>query len=82
MFTLNRWQSGTAALIAASLTAGTVAPFIIAAPSLAQTAFSDVQTNYWASDFIQQLSQRGVIAGFPDGSFRPEDPVTRVNLRR
>ncbi len=80
MFTLNRWQSGTAALIAASLTAGTVAPFIIAAPSLAQTAFSDVQTNYWASDFIQQLSQRGVIAGFPDGSFRPEDPVTRAQF--
>ncbi|AFZ25824.1 putative S-layer protein [Cylindrospermum stagnale PCC 7417] len=80
MFNLNRWQSGTAALMALSVTAGTVAPFIIAAPSLAQTTFSDVQSNYWASQFIQELSQRGVIAGFPDGSFRPEEPVTRAQF--
>ncbi|MBD2386850.1 S-layer homology domain-containing protein [Cylindrospermum sp. FACHB-282] len=80
MFNLNRWQSGTAALIALSVTSGTVAPFIIAAPSLAQTTFTDVQSNYWASQFIQELSQRGVIAGFPDGSFRPEEPVTRAQF--
>ena len=49
--------------------------------SLAQaTAFSDVPSNYWAAQFIQQLSQRGVIAGFPDGSFRPEEPVTRAQF--
>lgn len=80
MFNLNPWQSGTAAIMALSVTAGTVAPFIIAAPSLAQTTFTDVQSNYWASQFIQQLSQRGVIAGFPDGSFRPEEPVTRAQF--
>ena len=80
MFTLNRWQSRTAALMALSITAGTVAPFITASPSLAQTTFSDVSSNYWAAQFIQQLSQRGVIAGFPDGSFRPEEPVTRAQF--
>ncbi|MDZ8055007.1 MAG: S-layer homology domain-containing protein [Aulosira sp. ZfuVER01] len=80
MFALNRWQSGTAALMALSITAGTVAPFITAAPSFAQTTFSDVSSNYWAAQFIQQLSQRGVIAGFPDGSFRPEEPVTRAQF--
>ncbi len=48
--------------------------------SLAQTAFSDVSPNYWAAQFIQQLSQQGVIAGFPDGSFRPEEPVTRAQF--
>jgi parallel beta-helix repeat protein len=58
--------------------------------SLAQTAssdvssnassFSDVSSNYWAAQFIQQLSGRGVIAGFPDGSFRPEEPVTRAQF--
>ncbi|MDZ7957258.1 MAG: S-layer homology domain-containing protein [Aulosira sp. DedQUE10] len=80
MFSLNRLQSGTAALMALSITAGTVAPFITAAPSFAQTTFSDVSSNYWASQFIQQLSQRGVIAGFPDGSFRPEEPVTRAQF--
>ncbi|OUL17503.1 S-layer protein [Nostoc sp. RF31YmG] len=80
MFALNRWQSGTAALMALSVTAGTVAPFMIAAPSFAQTTFSDVSSNYWAAQFIQQLSQRGVIAGFPDGSFRPEEAVTRAQF--
>ncbi|MBD2211210.1 S-layer homology domain-containing protein [Nostoc linckia FACHB-104] len=80
MFALNRWQSGTAALMALSITVGTVAPLITAAPSFAQTTFSDVNSNYWAAQFIQQLSQRGVIAGFPDGSFRPEEPVTRAQF--
>ncbi|MEH2452251.1 S-layer homology domain-containing protein [Nostoc sp.] len=80
MFTLNRWQSRTAALMALSVTVGTVAPFITASPSLAQTTFSDVSSNYWAAQFIQQLSQRGVIAGFPDGSFRPEEAVTRAQF--
>ncbi|MFN6564521.1 MAG: S-layer homology domain-containing protein [Nostoc sp. ChiSLP01] len=80
MFTLNRLQSGTAALMALSVTVGTVAPFVTAAPSFAQTTFSDVSSNYWAAPFIQQLSQRGVIAGFPDGSFRPEEAVTRAQF--
>ncbi len=80
MFSLNRLQSGTAALMALSVTVGTVAPFITTSPSFAQTTFSDVSSNYWAAQFIQQLSGRGVIAGFPDGSFRPEEPVTRAQF--
>ncbi len=80
MFTLNRLQSGTAALMALSVTVGTVAPFVTAAPSFAQTTFYDVSSNYWAAPFIQELSQRGVIAGFPDGSFRPEEAVTRAQF--
>ncbi|WP_392534782.1 S-layer homology domain-containing protein [Nostoc sp. C117] len=80
MFNLNRWQSRTATLMALSVTVGTIAPFMTAAPSFAQTTFSDVSSNYWAAEFIQQLSQRGVIAGFPDGSFHPEEPVTRAQF--
>ncbi|MBU7582964.1 MAG: S-layer homology domain-containing protein [Nostoc sp. TH1S01] len=80
MFTLNRWQSKTAALMALTITAGAVAPFITATPSFAQTTFTDVSSNYWAAQFIQELSQRGVIAGFPDGSFRPEEAVTRAQF--
>jgi S-layer homology domain len=80
MFNVNRWQSKTATIMALSITAGTVAPFITSAPSYAQTTFSDVTSNYWASQFIQELSQRGVVAGFPDGSFRPEEAVTRAQF--
>jgi hypothetical protein len=80
MFALNRCQSGTAALMALTVTVSAVAPLMSVAPAAAQTTFSDVSSNYWAAQFIQQLSQRGVIAGFPDGSFRPEEPVTRAQF--
>ncbi len=40
-------------------------------------SFRDVPNNYWAKDFIAQLVTRGIIQGFPDGTFRPNAPVTR-----
>ena len=42
-------------------------------------SFPDVQ-GHWAQSFIEALAQRGVILGFPDGTFRPDDPVTRVQF--
>ncbi|MGB3760907.1 MAG: S-layer homology domain-containing protein [Rivularia sp. (in: cyanobacteria)] len=78
MSNLNRWKSKCAAFMAVGITAGAVAPLVAPAPSQAQTnGFYDVSSNYWAASFIQELAQRGVIAGFPDGSFRPDQPVTR-----
>ncbi len=78
MSNLNRWKSKCAAFMALGITAGAVAPLVAPAPSFAQTnGFYDVSSNYWAAPFIQELAQRGVIAGFPDGSFRPDAPVTR-----
>lgn len=81
MSSFNPWQSGTAALMALSITTGAVAPLVAPAPSFAQTsAFSDVPSNYWASPFIAELARREIIAGFPDSSFRPEQPVTRAQF--
>jgi hypothetical protein len=74
------YKSGTALLVALGLTSGTVAPIVIMAPASAQTSFPDVPSGYWAGNFIQELVNRNVIAGFPDGSFRPEDPVTRAQF--
>ncbi|MBE9180484.1 S-layer homology domain-containing protein [Oculatella sp. LEGE 06141] len=76
----HRWQSNTALFTALALTAGAAAPLVVQAPAHAQTTFYDVQSNYWAQPFIQELAQRGVIRGFPDGSFRPEAPVTRAQF--
>ena len=45
-----------------------------------QVAFKDVPANYWAQTFIQELASRNIIKGFPDGSFRPNDPVTRAQF--
>ena len=76
----NAWKSGTAILVALGMTTGAIAPIVMPAPASAQTTFPDVPSSYWASSFIQQLVTRGVIAGFPDGSFRPEEPVTRAQF--
>jgi parallel beta-helix repeat protein len=45
-----------------------------------QVTFKDVPNNYWAQTFIQELASRDIIKGFPDGSFRPNDPVTRAQF--
>ncbi len=50
------------------------------APAPAATTFPDVGTDFWAYPFIQTLAQRGVITGFPDGSFRPNQPVQRAEF--
>ena len=85
MSNLNRWKSATALLISLGLTTGTVtpivAPLLLPTPAFAQSAsFSDVPSNYWANDFIQALAARNIIAGFTDGTFRPETPVTRAQF--
>jgi len=74
------WKSGTAALAALGLVGGAVAPIVAPAPAFAQMVFPDVPSNYWASSFINPLVAQGVIAGFPDGTFRPEEPVTRAQF--
>ncbi|HEY9668860.1 MAG TPA: family 10 glycosylhydrolase [Coleofasciculaceae cyanobacterium] len=43
------------------------------------TSFSDTQ-NHWASSFIAALAQRGIVSGFPDGSFRPNYSMTRAEF--
>lgn len=43
-------------------------------------SFADVDPNYWAYPFIQTLVSGNVLAGFPDGTFRPEQPVNRAEF--
>jgi hypothetical protein len=56
------------------------------APSPSPTAaacgivFSDVDSNYWANSYIYQLACSGVLGGYADGTFRPENPTTRAQL--
>lgn len=39
--------------------------------------FRDVPSGFWARTVIYQAQAQGFIAGFPDGTFRPNDPMTR-----
>lgn len=37
-------------------------------------------TGHWAEKEIRRAIQRGMLKGYPDGSFRPDQPVTRAEL--
>ncbi|MEH1835023.1 MAG: S-layer homology domain-containing protein [Nostoc sp.] len=43
-------------------------------------AFNDVPNNFWGRHFIDVLSSRGILKGFPDYSFRPNQPVNRAEF--
>jgi len=43
-------------------------------------AFPDVSDNHWAAPQIKLLSEQGVIVGYPDGTFKPDDNVTRAEF--
>ncbi len=45
-----------------------------------QVGFSDVSTNHWAKNFITELAAMEILEGFPDGTFRPDAPVTRAQF--
>ncbi|WP_017719028.1 S-layer homology domain-containing protein [Kamptonema formosum] len=50
------------------------------APEIAQgIVFPDVR-GHWAQSFIEALAARDIIRGFPDGTFRPDEPVTRAQF--
>lgn len=73
-------SSQGAALAALSVIAGAAAPIVMmATPAQAQVSFSDTQ-GHWANDFITALAERDIIAGFPDGTFQPNAPVTRAQF--
>lgn len=40
--------------------------------------FKDVASTYWAAGYISSASKAGYISGFPDGTFRPEEKLTRA----
>ena len=49
------------------------------APDVRATAsFSDVPANYWAADAIAKATSLGWIAGYEDGTFRPDNSLTRA----
>ncbi|MEW6494371.1 MAG: S-layer homology domain-containing protein [Cyanobacteriota bacterium] len=78
MFRFSGFSSGTAALLLFGMTASTVAPLVISVPANAAT-FSDVN-NHWARPFIEALAEAKIVNGFPDGTFKPNQAVTRAEF--
>ncbi len=44
------------------------------------TSFGDVPSNRWSAAKIQFASQSGIVTGYPDGTFRPTQAVTRAEM--
>ncbi len=45
-----------------------------------QGTFSDVTKKHWAMSYITELQDLGVVNGYPDGSFLPDNNITRAEL--
>lgn len=43
-------------------------------------SFKDVPVNHWAYDAVNEVSELGIISGYPDGTFRGVDFVNRYQL--
>lgn len=44
--------------------------------------YPDVAFNKWYNNAISTLSNMGIICGYPDGTFRPDAPITRAELTK
>jgi len=39
-----------------------------------------VPTSHWAYKFIENCKEKGVVQGYPDGTYRPDVVVTRDQM--
>ena len=46
----------------------------------ATPSFSDVPSSNWAYDYIETAKAHGVISGYPDGLFKPNNNITRAEI--
>gem|GEM_PF-4800021 len=50
---------------------------ISGSPAAAAATFSDVE-GHWVADLVASAAAAGYVNGYPDGTFRPDAPVTRA----
>ena len=43
-------------------------------------SFADVPDTYWAARYINFAATRGWVTGYSDGTFKPENPITRAEV--
>ncbi len=58
-------------LLASALAASTMVPV------MAKDTFSDVNDKHWAKEYVEDMAAKGLISGFDDGTFRPDQDVSR-----
>ncbi|MYH44320.1 MAG: S-layer homology domain-containing protein, partial [Acidimicrobiaceae bacterium] len=45
-----------------------------------ERVFSDVHEDAWYGEAVLRLAEQEVVAGYPDGTYRPEDVITRAQM--
>jgi len=85
----NEHKSGMKRFLRASFITGLLVlvfllPFtnpLLAVSVLGTSAFSDL-SSAWAQEEISNLVSAEVLSGYPDGSFRPDNPLTRAEFTK
>ncbi len=52
------------------------------APSPDPGAFSDLSPDHWAHDDIMDMVEMGILSGYPDGTFRPNNTISRAEFAK
>ncbi|HRD21090.1 MAG TPA: S-layer homology domain-containing protein, partial [Fervidobacterium sp.] len=47
---------------------------------LSLAAFRDIPKGHWAEGYVQKLEEIGVVTGFPDGTYRGDEAITRYQI--
>jgi hypothetical protein len=55
-------------------------PQDVGTPEGCWVSFGDVPEGMWAYSYIRALACTGIVSGYPDGTFRPQNPTTRAQL--
>ena len=52
----------------------------VSATVLAANPFSALPVDHWAYASVAKLAAAGIIEGYPDGTFKGENPMTRYEM--
>ncbi len=56
--------------------------FFIMSCTFAAAKFSDLQTSHWAYGPVSEMAARGILIGYPDGTFMPDKSITRAEYSK
>ncbi len=76
----NRWLTLTALLAPAPGVGASGLPSVLLNALRRPCFFSDVPLNYWAYTDIEKAANAGIVGGYPDRSYHPEELVSRAQL--
>ncbi|MFG3435112.1 S-layer homology domain-containing protein [Lysinibacillus fusiformis] len=71
------------ALAVSAMTAALVVPVAmptVQATPVTKSTFKDVPKSHWAYESIKQVAEKGLVAGYSDGTYKPSAQVTRAEF--